>query len=118
MSNVTHFISDVGFNELKKALLLVLGCAVQCERKEEFIDKIMSLELTVQHEIVDSIKQVNTENPLCIDNVCYQRFCCKIEFAVINKLDMDPSKASVTDTFEHFLCPATKSPSVCPSVSG
>ena len=27
------------------------------------------------------------------DSVCYQRFCCKIEFAVIKKLDMDPSKA-------------------------
>ena len=24
--------------------------------------------------------------------VCYQRFCCKIEFAVIKELDMDPSK--------------------------
>ena len=34
--------------------------------------------------------------------VCYQRFRCKIEFAVIKKLDMDPSKASITDIFEHF----------------
>ena len=31
------------------------------------------------------------------DSVCYQRFCCKIEFA-----GYDLSKASVTDTFEHF----------------
>ena len=36
------------------------------------------------------------------DRVCFQRFCCKIEFAVIKKLDMDPSKADKTDTFEHF----------------
>ena len=27
------------------------------------------------------------------DSVCYQRFCCKMEFAVIKKLDFDPSKA-------------------------
>ena len=34
------------------------------------------------------------------DSVCYQRFCCKIEFAVIKKLDMDPCKARILDTFE------------------
>ena len=33
----------------------------------------------------------STENPRYNDSVCYQRFCCKIEFAVIKKLDMDPS---------------------------
>ena len=54
-----YIFSEVGFNELKKALLLILGCAVQCEQKEEFIDKIKCLELTVQHDIVESIKQVS-----------------------------------------------------------
>ena len=44
-----------------------------------------------------------TENPCYNDSVCYQRFCCKNEFAVIKKLDMDPSKAPITDTFENFL---------------
>ena len=52
-------LSDAGFNELKKAMLLILGCAIQCEQKEDFIDKIKGLELTVQHEIVESIKQVH-----------------------------------------------------------
>ena len=33
-----------------------------------------------------------TEDPRYNDSVCYQRFCCKIKFAVIKKLDMDPSK--------------------------
>ena len=28
-----------------------------------------------------------TEDPRYNDSVCYQRFCCKIEFAVITKLD-------------------------------
>ena len=36
------------------------------------------------------------------NSVCYQRFCCKIEFAVIKKLHMDPSKARILDTFEQF----------------
>ena len=29
----------------------------------------------------------HTEDPRYNDRVCYQRFCCKIEFAVIKKLD-------------------------------
>ena len=35
----------------------------------------------------------NTVDPRYNDSVCDQRFCCKIEFAVIKKLDMGPSKA-------------------------
>ena len=34
-----------------------------------------------------------TEDPCYNDSVCFQRFCCKIEFAVMKKLDMDVSKA-------------------------
>ena len=33
------------------------------------------------------------QDPCYNDSVCYQRFCCKIEFAVIKKLDIGPSKA-------------------------
>ena len=46
--------------------------------------------------------QSDTENPRYNDSVCYQRVCCKIEFAVIKNFDMGPSKARITDTFEHF----------------
>ena len=35
----------------------------------------------------------NTGDSRYNDSVCYQSFCCKIEFAVMMKLDMDPSKA-------------------------
>ena len=42
------------------------------------------------------------QRTLVITTVCYQRFCCKIEFAVIKKLDMDPSKASITDILNSF----------------
>ena len=35
----------------------------------------------------------HTEDPRYNDIVCCQRVCCKIEFAVIKKLDMDLSKA-------------------------
>ena len=29
----------------------------------------------------------DTADPRYNDSVCYQRFCCKIEFAVVKKLD-------------------------------
>ena len=38
-------------------------------------------------------KLVGTEDPHYDDSVCYQRLCCKMEFAVIKKLEMDPSEA-------------------------
>ena len=48
-----------------------------------------------------------TENPHYNDSFCYQSFCCKIKFAVIKKLDMDTSKAWITDIFEQFFYKST-----------
>ncbi|KAM7158003.1 protein Daple-like isoform 4-T4 [Molossus nigricans] len=50
--------------EIKKVLLLVLGCAVQCERKVEFIDRIQQLDIETQAGIVAHIQEVthNQEN--------------------------------------------------------
>ena len=36
--------------------------------------------------------KLDTEDPRYNDSVCHQRFFCKIEFAVIKKLNMDPSE--------------------------
>ncbi|XP_060071604.1 girdin-like [Ylistrum balloti] len=60
-----HPESDSSFVELKKALLLILGCAVQCERKEDFIDGIKRLDVDVQHAIVEHIKEV-TDDTDCV----------------------------------------------------
>ncbi|XP_031572886.1 daple-like protein isoform X2 [Actinia tenebrosa] len=57
-----HPDSDVGLQELIKILLLMLGCAVQCDSKESFIEKIKELDLEVQKHLVDCIKEI-TENP-------------------------------------------------------
>ena len=46
---------------------------------------------------------IGTEEPPYNDSVCNERLRCKIEFAVIKKLDMDPSKALITDSFNSFL---------------
>ncbi|XP_063255294.1 protein Daple isoform X1 [Prinia subflava] len=57
-------LSGKSMDEIKKLLLLVLGCAVQCERKEEFIDRIKQLDIETQAAIVSHIQEVthNQEN--------------------------------------------------------
>nr|XP_014341817.1 PREDICTED: protein Daple [Latimeria chalumnae] len=52
--------------EMKKLLLLMLGCAVQCDRKEELIEKIKQLDIETQASIVTHIQEVthNQENVL------------------------------------------------------
>ncbi|KAM6392350.1 protein Daple isoform 2-T2 [Pluvialis apricaria] len=57
-------LSGKSMDEIKKLLLLVLGCAVQCERKEEFIERIKQLDIDTQAAIVSHIQEVthNQEN--------------------------------------------------------
>lgn len=47
---------------LRSLLLLLLGCAVQCDQKEAVIERIKSLDLKTQHSIVQCIQEV-TDNP-------------------------------------------------------
>ncbi|CAL1576629.1 unnamed protein product [Knipowitschia caucasica] len=56
-------ISAKSMEELKRLLLLILGCAVQCERKEEMIEKIKLLDIETQGAIVSHIQEV-THNQL------------------------------------------------------
>lgn len=49
---------DSSVGEMEILLLLILGCAVQCERKEHFIEVIKSMDLEIQHKIVDHIQKV------------------------------------------------------------
>ncbi|XP_018085911.1 protein Daple isoform X2 [Xenopus laevis] len=57
-------LTDKSMEELKKILLLMLGCAVQCERKEEYIERIKQLDIETQAGIVSHIQEVthNQEN--------------------------------------------------------
>ncbi|XP_057200703.1 protein Daple isoform X2 [Triplophysa rosa] len=59
-------LSGNSMEEMKRLLLLILGCAVQCERKEEIIEKIKLLDIETQAAIVTHIQEVthNQENVL------------------------------------------------------
>uniref|UniRef100_A0A667XIN8 Hook microtubule-tethering protein 1 n=1 Tax=Myripristis murdjan TaxID=586833 RepID=A0A667XIN8_9TELE len=45
--------------ELGRLLQLILGCAVKCERKQEYIQIIMTLEESVQHVVMTAIQEVS-----------------------------------------------------------
>uniref|UniRef100_A0A8C6PFD4 Hook microtubule-tethering protein 1 n=1 Tax=Nothobranchius furzeri TaxID=105023 RepID=A0A8C6PFD4_NOTFU len=44
--------------ELGRLLQLILGCAVRCERKQEYIQIIMTLEESVQHVVMTAIQEL------------------------------------------------------------
>ncbi|XP_053549605.1 protein Hook homolog 1 isoform X2 [Bombina bombina] len=44
--------------EMGRLLQLILGCAINCDKKEEHIQTIMTLEESVQHVVMDAIKEL------------------------------------------------------------
>ena len=46
--------------ELGRLLQLILGCAVNCEDKQEYIQRIMSMEESVQVVVMNAIQEVRT----------------------------------------------------------
>ncbi|KAK3507599.1 hypothetical protein QTP70_029669 [Hemibagrus guttatus] len=59
-------LTEQGLDEVKKLLLLLLGCTVQCEEKEEYIEKIQTLDFDTKAAIASHIQEVtqNQENVL------------------------------------------------------
>ncbi|KFM58220.1 Protein Hook-like protein, partial [Stegodyphus mimosarum] len=47
--------------ELGRLLQLVLGCAVNCERKQEYIEALMGLEEDIQHDVMNAIQELITK---------------------------------------------------------
>lgn len=58
-------VCEESLEEINKLLLLLLGCTVQCERKEEYIEKIQSLDFDTQAAIAAHIQEVTQ----CQENV-------------------------------------------------
>ncbi|XP_061604703.1 protein Hook homolog 2-like isoform X2 [Phyllopteryx taeniolatus] len=54
-----NLIGEIGdVTELGKLVQLVLGCAVSCEKKQEQIQQIMTLEESVQHVVMTAIQEL------------------------------------------------------------
>ncbi|XP_072293768.1 coiled-coil domain containing 88A isoform X2 [Eucyclogobius newberryi] len=54
--------TEAAVEELRRLMLLLLGCAVQCENKEIFIQQIQSLDIETQAAIASCIQEV-TQDP-------------------------------------------------------
>jgi hypothetical protein len=52
---------NIDETELSRLLQLVLGCAVSCDRKQIYIEHIMSMEASVQHILMNAIQEVNLD---------------------------------------------------------
>ncbi|OAD59735.1 Protein Hook like protein [Eufriesea mexicana] len=50
-------------HELRRLLQLILGCAVNCNQKQQYITRIMGMEETVQQAIMQSIQELESNMP-------------------------------------------------------
>lgn len=69
-------LSEQALEEMRKLLLLLLGCAVQCDRKEEYIDRIQTLDLDTQAAIAAHIQEVTHDQENVFDLQCVEETEC------------------------------------------
>ncbi|XP_068585175.1 girdin [Cebidichthys violaceus] len=58
---------EQSLEEMKKLLLLLLGCAVQCEEKEEYIERIQTLDFDTKAAIAAHIQEVTHSQENVLD---------------------------------------------------
>ncbi|XP_066505286.1 coiled-coil domain containing 88A [Hoplias malabaricus] len=67
-------LTEGAIEELRRLLLLLLGCAVQCETKETFIQQIQSLNIETQAALALCIQEV-TQDPSTVLPLQYGEVC-------------------------------------------
>ncbi|XP_033950918.1 girdin isoform X2 [Pseudochaenichthys georgianus] len=58
---------EQSLEEMKKLLLLLLGCAVQCEKKEEYIERIQTLDFETRAAIAAHIQELTLSQENVVD---------------------------------------------------
>lgn len=58
--DVLNIAENTDLSDLGRLLQLVLSCAVNCDKKEEYITRIMDLELSCQRSIMQAIQELET----------------------------------------------------------
>uniref|UniRef100_A0A8C7WWK3 Hook microtubule-tethering protein 1 n=1 Tax=Oryzias sinensis TaxID=183150 RepID=A0A8C7WWK3_9TELE len=66
--------------ELGRLLQLILGCAVRCERKQEYIQIIMTLEESVQHVVMTAIQELMSKETPIFNSTSY--LCLQLKKAL------------------------------------
>ncbi|XP_041827367.1 protein Daple isoform X2 [Melanotaenia boesemani] len=90
-------LSAKSMEELKRLLLLILGCAVQCERKEEMIEKIKLLDIETQAAIVSHIQEV-THNQLNVLDLSWMD-----EGAELSHEELEPLSRSMAASLRQLI---------------
>uniref|UniRef100_A0A3P8ZYF5 Hook microtubule-tethering protein 1 n=1 Tax=Esox lucius TaxID=8010 RepID=A0A3P8ZYF5_ESOLU len=76
--------------ELGRLLQLILGCAVKCERKQEYIQIIMTLEESVQHVVMTAIQEVSL--PVFLAKCLCVGICVQLKKALEDLVDLMAEK--------------------------
>ncbi|KAK5899848.1 hypothetical protein CesoFtcFv8_009277 [Champsocephalus esox] len=63
----TPYCAEQSLEEMKKLLLLLLGCAVQCEKKEEYIERIQTLDFETRAAIAAHIQELTLSQENVVD---------------------------------------------------
>ncbi|XP_011869645.1 PREDICTED: protein Hook homolog [Vollenhovia emeryi] len=66
-------------DELHRLLQLILGCAVNCDQKQQYITRIMGMEETVQRAIMQSIQELNFESLVDVPDDALQRLHAELQ---------------------------------------
>jgi len=69
-------------DELRRLLQLILGCAVNCDQKQQYITRIMGMEETVQRAIMQSIQELNFESLVEVADGAQQRLYAELQATV------------------------------------
>jgi len=60
--NLKSIVEANSLVEMGRLLQLVLGCAVNCENKQDYIQAIMGMEESVQHGVMTAIQELMTQD--------------------------------------------------------
>jgi len=59
--NLKMIVENTNLLEMGRLLQLVLGCAVNCDSKQDYIQAIMGMEESVQHGVMTAIQELMTQ---------------------------------------------------------
>ncbi|KAM8848959.1 coiled-coil domain containing 88A isoform 1-T1 [Synchiropus picturatus] len=89
-------LTEAALEDLRRLLLLLLGCAVQCENKETFIQQIQSLNIETQADIASCIQQV-TQDPCMLLPLQWE------ELVELHSLDLQLVFSSMAKQIQNML---------------
>uniref|UniRef100_A0A3P9JUU9 Coiled-coil domain containing 88Aa n=1 Tax=Oryzias latipes TaxID=8090 RepID=A0A3P9JUU9_ORYLA len=87
---------EQSLDEMKKLLLLLLGCAVQCDKKEEYIEKIQTLDFDTKAAIAAHIQELTHSQENVLD-------LHQLESGDMHPEEMEAAVRTVATCLQHLL---------------